>query len=297
MNQILCSSGAFLGKENNNDYTLLKEYAKRLNCDGIELMIGRSWYPKMDDMIETVRSYKLNIPTVHANKALGEYLCGMTATYENGQFSYYIMTEAEEQELFEKGTELFCMNLKAAKELGAAKMVLHLWNGIPSDARIDNNLRRFGEWKALSDAAGIDLLVENVICNQKDPLYNMNLVAAAYEDVGFVYDTKMAEFHDQTMKLFEEPNISLVRDGKIRHLHINDYGGGVKDWGNMKILPIGSGHVDFDTFFKKFFAYGYNGDFTVESTATDKEGNVDFDMLNGCFDRIREYLKNSEAEL
>lgn len=31
MNKILCSSGAIIGKVNNNDYTLLKEYAPRLN--------------------------------------------------------------------------------------------------------------------------------------------------------------------------------------------------------------------------------------------------------------------------
>ena len=59
MNKVLCSSGAFLGKYNDNDYRLLKEYAERLNCDGFELLIGRSWYSEIDEMIETVRSYGL----------------------------------------------------------------------------------------------------------------------------------------------------------------------------------------------------------------------------------------------
>ena len=45
--------------------------------------------------------------------------------------------------------------------------------------------------------------MENVVCNTHDPLHNMKLVAEAYADAGFVYDTKMAEFHGQTMKLFE----------------------------------------------------------------------------------------------
>ena len=35
----------------------------------------------------------------------------------------------------------------------------------------------------------------------------------------------------------------------------------------------------------------YTGDFTVESTAFAKDGTVDFDMLNGCFHKIRELKK------
>ena len=291
MKEILCSSGAFIGKRNNDDYRLLKTYAGKLDCDGFELLISRTWYPEMDKLIETVRSYKLNIPVIHANKMLGEYLCGMTASYDNGAYSEYIMNDSEEQDLFEKGTECFKINLKAAKELGASKMVLHLWNGIASDKRLDNNIRRFSAWKEMADKEGIDLLTENVICNNNDPLSNMYKVADVYKTAGFVYDTKMAEFHAQTLKLFEEPYLKLIEEGKIRHLHINDYGGGYMDWSNMKILPIGSGHVDFDTFFEKILGYGYNGDYTVETTALDKDGNVEVDMLNECFKKIREYIK------
>ena len=292
MNQILCSSGAFLGKANQNDFRLMKQYAELLRCDGFELMIGKSWYPQMDEMIETVKSYGLNIPVIHANKALGEYLCGMNRTYDNGHFNEYFMTDTEEQELFEKGTELFRLNLRAAQELGARKMVLHLWNGVPSDRRLENNIKRFGTWKKMADEAGIDLMVENVICNVNDPLSNMLQVADAYGDAHFVYDTKMAEFHGQTLQLFEEPYVRLLKEGRIRHLHINDYGGGYKDWSHMEGLPIGSGHVDFDTFFRRIFEYGYDGDYTVETTVLDDNGNVDVSVLNGCFDKIREYVKN-----
>ena len=291
MNKVLCSSGAFIGRYNNNNYRLLKEYAGKLDCDGFELMIGGSWYSEIDELIETVSSYGLYIPVIHANKSLGEYLCGMTAAYENGVYREYIMSEREEQDLFEKGTALFKINLKAAAGLNADKIVLHLWNGIASDKRLENNIRRFGEWKELADQAGIDLLVENVVCSNHDPLSNMICVADSYHDAGFVYDTKMAEFHEQTLDLFEEPNVRLVREGRIRHLHINDYGGGYKDWNNMKVLPIGRGHVDFDAFFRKLSESEYKGDYTVESTALGKDGRVDIDMLNGCFGRIREYIK------
>lgn len=287
MNKILCSSGAIIGKANNNDYTLLKEYAPKLNCDGFELMMSSSWYPILDEVIATVKSYGLCIPVIHSQKSLGESLCGMTVTFSEGQFHEYVMTDEEDKAAYKEGTERFLLNLKLAEKLGAEKMVLHLWNGIVSDKNIEKNVERFGDWKALADQAGVELLVENVICNTKDPLYNVMLVAKAYKDAGFVYDTKMAAFHGQTMKVFEEEYEWIVKEGRIRHLHVNDYGGGYMDWSNMQVLPIGSGHIDFEAFFGKLGQYGYCGDYTVESTALAKNGEVDFDMLNHCFEALR----------
>ena len=60
------------------------------------------------------------------------------------------------------------------------------------------------------------------------------------------------------------------------------------DWAHMQVLPIGAGHIDFASFFAKLGEYGYRGDFTVESTALAKDGSIDYDMLNGCFIKIRE---------
>ena len=286
-NRILCSSGAIIGKPNNNDYTLLKEYAPRLDCDGFELMMSSSWYASLDEVIAAVNSYGLCIPVVHSQKSLGEALCGMTVAFSEGRFQEYVMTPEEDREAYEQGTERFLLNLKLAAEIGAEKMVLHLWNGKVSDKNIEKNVERFGAWKELADRAGIGLLIENVICNTKDPLYNMGLVAKAYDDACFVYDTKMAEFHGQTMNLFQEEYEWIVKAGKIRHLHINDYGGGYRDWAHMEVLPIGAGHVDFETFFRKMGEYGYRGDYTVESTALAENGEVDFAMLNECFEKIR----------
>ena len=52
MSRILCSTGAFLGKPNNNDYRLLKEYAPKLECDGLELMMSSSWYSEIDHIAD-----------------------------------------------------------------------------------------------------------------------------------------------------------------------------------------------------------------------------------------------------
>lgn len=291
MHKILCSTGAFIGKANGNDYRLIKEYASRIDCDGLELMMSSSWYSILKDVIATVKSYDLCIPVVHSTKSLGESLCGMRTTYENGGFNNYVMTEDEDREEFRIGTEKLKCNIELAKGVGAKSIVLHLWNGLVSDKCIDKNVERFGTWKDIADEAGIDLMVENVICNTYDPLHNVGLVAEKYSDANFVYDTKMAEFHCQTMDLFKPEYEYIAKEGRIHHLHINDYSGGFKDWGNMRVLPIGMGHVDFDAFFAQMSKYNYKGDFTIEATAINKEGIVDFDMLNNCVAKLKELRK------
>lgn len=292
MNQILCSTGALLGKANNKDFRLLKSISEELDCDGLEFMVYSSWYSEIDELIKVLNESKLNIPVVHCHKTLGESLCGVTVKYdENQNFLVHEMTEDEDKANFENGLELFKKNVLIASSIGAEKMVLHLWNGIASDRKIEKNIERFEILREIAKAGNVDLMVENVVCNVHDPLYDINLLHKSYLDVSLVYDTKMAEFHGQTMNIFEPEWDWMLKNGNVKHLHINDYNGGIKDWDNLDVLPIGKGHVDFETFFSKLSKYGYKGDYTIEATALyDDVGKVDVDMLNKCFGDLRNLI-------
>ena len=290
MKKILCSTGALIGRPNNRDYRLLKELAGKLECDGFEFLVYASWYTEIDMLIETVKSFRLTIPVVHCEKSLSEKLAGARRWYDKDGFHQQDMTQEEDRESVIQALEEFGMNLRIASEFGADRMVFHLWNGIVSDSHIERNIEYFGKLNDMAKEAGIELMVENVLCNTYDPMYDMELAHRSYPDIGYVYDTKMAEFHGQTMKLFEPEWDWMLKEGKIRHLHVNDYDGGIMDWSNLSVLPVGKGHVDFDTFFAKLKEYGYGGDYTVEATAFDKTGIVDTGMLNDCFMRIRAYL-------
>ncbi len=268
---ILCSTGALIGRPNNRDYTLLKDIAPKLDCDGFELMVYPDWYPISDKLIGFTHDTGLNIPVIHCEKRIGELLS--SGTFED-------LNTAKQD---------FRLNCEIAKGVGAKKLVLHLWNGILSDSHIENNIDGYRCMREISDGYGLELLVENVVCNVSDPMSRLHELYEAYPDVGFVFDTKMAAFHCQEELLYEDEN-SWLQD-RIKHYHVNDYGGGYKDWNNLKVLPIGDGRVDFD----KFFAYiktknHQDFTFTVESTAFDKTGIVHTDILNRCFDRIRNYL-------
>lgn len=296
MNKILCSTGALIGRPNGRDYSRLREYAPRLECDGLEFMVYGSWYPEINELIDEITSIQkdlnLSIPVVHCQKALGETLCGVKAGFENGNYFEYLLTKEEDAEAFEKGRKEFEINLRVANAFGADRMVLHLWNGIPSDKNISKNIERFGLLNEMAQRAGITLMVENVVCNTTDPLNNIGLLHDSYPNAGLVYDTKMAQFHNQTMDLFKPEWDWMLKDGNIKHMHINDYSGGYMDWGNLKVLPIGEGKIDFDEFFSKLSGYSYEGDYTVEATSFDlKSGEIRYDRLNKCFSDLRALIE------
>ena len=67
------------------------------------------------------------------------------------------------------------------------------------------------------------------------------------------------------------------------------------DWSRLRTLPIGAGQVDFEEFFSFLQKVGYDGTFTVEATAFNAEGVVDTDMLNRCFQYIREHCESGRC--
>lgn len=275
MNEILCSTGALIGKPNGRNYRLLEELSGQLSCDGFEFMMYSSWYEEAEEIAGYLQEMKLHIPVMHCEKHIGEAI----SRNQEGDWDEALWK-------FEKNCDL-------AQKIGAEKLVIHLWDGLISDQNFANNLQCFGELAALACQYQIDLLVENVVCNKKDPMTHWCELAERYPDIYFIYDTKMAAFHEQLPLIYESAYAWLWNEGRIRHLHINDYGGGYMEWSELKALPIGEGHIDFDRFFQWIKKKEYKGDFTVEATAFDREtGEIDVAMLNRCFEKIRQYIQS-----
>lgn len=271
MSEILCSTGALIKKINGGEYRLLESLSKQLSCDGFEFMIYGSWYPELEDLLSAMGEMQLNIPVVHCEKRIGEYIS------KGGEE----MVEAYRR---------FEVNCRIASELGAKKMVMHLWDGLTSDRNFENNLKAYGNVSQIAKAHNLNLLVENVVCNRENPMKHWCELKEKYPDIHFIFDTKMAAFHEQLDLLYEPEYQWLWKDNHICHYHVNDYAGGYMDWKNLRTLPIGKGHVNFERFFDFIKEIGYDDTFTVEATAFDSEGVVDVEMLNGQFDVMRKAL-------
>ena len=270
MAKVLCSTGALIGRPNGRDITLLTKYSLLLDCDGFEFMMYDTWYDRADEITQYLIGTGLCFPVMHCEKHIG------------GAIS---LGGDDMQRAF----GLFETNCRIARGIGAQKLVLHLWDGITSDSNFPCNLSAYKQLREISDSYGIDLLIENVVCNMGDPMTHWCEIARSYPDAHFVFDTKMAAFHEQDSLIFDKEFEWLWKEGHIKHLHINDYGGGYMQWDKLKTLPLGQGHIDFDKFFAHIKMLGYDDTFTVEATAFDQSGNVDTDMLCRCFDTVRGY--------
>ncbi len=266
--QILCSTGALIGRPNGRDYRLLKTYAPQIDCDGFEFILYNTWYPVVGDLTAFLERLQLNIPVMHCEKSLAELIA------RGG--------EEEKREAF----RLFRINCELAARLGCRKLVMHLWNGMISDSNFENNLAAYPVFRETAEEFGLDLLIENVVCH-KDPMSHWKELYRAYPDIHFVFDTKMADFHRQLELLYQPEYEWLWKDGHIRHYHVNDYGGGYMDWENLKVLAPGKGHIDFDRFYQFIGKTGYRDTFTFEATGFDQQGNVHTDMLNEQFNDAR----------
>lgn len=273
MRKILCSTGAITGKPNGNDYKLLGPISKQLTCDGFELMTSSDWHKDIEALKTYLQELNLYIPIVHCRKRIGE-----------------MISKGGEDELAE-AYRSFEIDCDVAKSCGAKKVVLHLWGGRASDSNFQSNLNAYQHIYEMALKYGLDLLIENVVCNVENPMKRLCELKEKYPEIQFVFDTKMAAFHEQLDLLYDADYDWLWKDGHICHYHVNDYAGGYMDWSNLRTLPIGKGKVDFERFFEFIKRIEYKGDFTVEATAFDSEGVVDVAMLNEQVRYIRERVR------
>lgn len=269
-NRILCSTGALIGRPNGRDYTLLDRCAEQIDCDGFEFMMYDTWYGEIDRLKRFMENFPKPIPVFHVEKQIGERI----SRNEEGDT--------------ETALSLFEINCGLAQTLGAERLVLHLWNGIHSDKNIAHNIALYPLLREIAARYHLQLTIENVVCNHADPLLHWKALADRYPEIEFTFDTKMAAFHGQSDELYKAENKWLTVH--IRHMHINDYGGGYMEWSKLKTLHIGDGHIDFDRFFRWVREIGYDGDFTVEATSFDQSGKIDFEKMNKTIRHLRAYL-------
>lgn len=253
---------------NGRNFYLVKDCVGKLQCDAYEFMMYDSWYPQVEELANFLSSLPIEIPHWHCEKRIGE----LFSLRRPGDW--------------ESAMQKFEINCELAAFLHAEDMVLHLWDGPVSDQHFENNLEIFPRLRETARRHGLELLVENVVCNCRDPLTHWAELREKYPDILLIFDTKMAAFHHQMDSVYT-PEFLPYWKNHIRHLHINDYGGGYMDWQNLKTLHIGKGHVDFDRFFEYLHTVGYQGDYTVEATSFIPDGVIRINDLNETFAYIR----------
>ena len=271
-NPLYCSTGAFTGRVNGRTPLFAADFASRLDCDGLEVVVYEEWYGQLDEIAALYRERRLRCPVVHADKTIGDR-----------------MSDPSPQAL-EDALRRFEENCRFAVRLGAQTIVCHIWGVPASDACPETIYTRCGKLLALAGRYGLMLAAENCVCVHGSPLRHMEELAARWDGIGFTLDTRPAQFHGE-LDAFSRSG--LLRQGRVRHVHIGDYAGGFKEWDRLYPIPHpGEGKVDFPAFFAALRREGYTGALTLESPCILPE-RVDTDTLNRDLRWIRERWERS----
>lgn len=220
MSKLYCSTGAIISLKNNRNYRLIEEFAPHIHSDGFEFLMYDSWYGEWEQIAEYLSHTDVEFPVFHVEKQVGELI----SRNETGDI--------------EQAYKLFEINCKMAKMLGAKRLVLHLWGGLPSDWNISINIEQFAILREIAAQYDLLLMVENVPCNHENPLAHLTRLKNAYPDISFTFDTKFAKFHSELDTAFEE-EYQWLWNGAVQHVHINDYAGEYKEWKKLRSLHPG----------------------------------------------------------
>jgi len=268
-NRIICSTGTYIGPQNNFDYRLIPVYCKELECDSLELMMLRVWYPYLTDVQKFLSDCGAVFDVIHSDKEIGVLLS--LGTEED---------TAEAERLFE-------LSCQTGQAVGAKKLVLHLWGGKGTDAHIEYNVSRLGYLFDTAEKYDLKVLTENIPCGVHDPLSNWSVIRKEYPDARFIFDTRFGAFHRQLSQVFDD---GWYDRKNICHMHISDFAGQPGEFHRLRPIPmpregtIGSDH--FDSFFAHLKIV-YSDSITLESPAINDDGSVDISVLNNALDYIR----------
>ena len=263
--KILCSTGCLCTMKNGRDHRLIGKTAPLLHADGFEFMMYGSWYDRWQEIRDDIRAAGVHIPVVHVEKKIGERIT---------------LGDIDE------ARRCFRINAEMAAALGAEKLVLHLWDGRPSDSNIAANYAEYAKLRDIAAENGVLLTVENVVCVNSTPLDHLARLRGMYPGIAFTYDFKMAQFHGQVEKTFDAEHAWLWQ-GAVKHVHFSDFGGKTLEWAALRSLHPGEGRIDFRYICENLKRVGYDGCITIESTSVADDGSIQTEKLNRSIDFIR----------
>lgn len=269
-NPIYLSTGTFTGRINGRDPHLLTRLAGKFCCDGFEWMLMSDFMDCIPALAAEYRAAGVVIPILHGRKSLGDALSDPEG-------------EAEAREIFLRDCE-------AARAVDARRVVVHPWGVPDSDACMERTLERLGVLCELGAREGVEPVFENCVCREGSPLAHLEEIARRIPNASLLVDTRASEFHRELPATME----SGLWQTNVRHVHINDYRGGYKDWdARYPIYQPGEGQIDWRLFFDGLRAQGYGGSITLEAPAMLPDG-ADCETLSRGLDFIRNGLGGNE---
>jgi sugar phosphate isomerase/epimerase len=254
------------------DHRTILRYGPMLDVDGLEVLFAHNWYQDAEQIAADLRPSGLRFPVVHAEKSIGPAMGS---------------AQMEERAL---GLERLTINCRFGAQIGATRLVLHLWGRPGSDEHFERNLDMLDACLTIADNAGLELAVEAIPCDYADPLSNVHRAMEQDRRCLVALDTEFLALHQQ---LEESLAASwLWQDGRVRHVHIKDYDGQMAEPnGYRRYLHPGQGHIDFPGFFKGLEAQGFQGTISLEASGVQQDDRIDIARIQKSLAYLRALLE------
>lgn len=266
-NEVYCSTGTVIGRRTGYDHTLIKtllpSVCRNAGADGIEHVFISPYYENLSDVRRSVEASGLRCAVLHADKNIGALL-------SNGK-------DDDTCEAF----RLWEINCTEAKNLGADRVVFHLWGMPVSDRNFAANLSAMPRIAETAEKHGLELMIENIPSLASDPVSRWHELESFA--CNFTYDVRFGQLHGQNETISRS---DYIRNGRISHIHVSDFGGETLDFSMIRpILHPGEGKVDFPALFRALGENRYRGTFTLESPVMYDEG-LDAEKLERTLTRL-----------
>jgi sugar phosphate isomerase/epimerase len=256
---ILCSTGVLTLGPDHTDHTVILEHAAKLGTKAFELALYPAWYGHLDQVVDDLANADLTFQVVHADKGIGAGL------------------GSEDADEAEEALAVLEVNCRAAAALGAKLLVLHLWELPTADDAFERNLERLPTCLDTAGAYNLALAVETIPGRSATPLSNLKLAVEADARCSVALDTEFLAFHGQLNESLAAD--WLWTDSRVRHVHLKDFDGRMREGGVRRYLLPGEGSLDLQGFIAGLNQRGYGGAVTLEASALTPSGEVDDDRL------------------
>jgi sugar phosphate isomerase/epimerase len=252
---ILCSTGIITRSPDQTDHKPILEHSPALGASALELAVYEQWYGHLDEVVQDLGASGLSFPVVHADKAIGAGLGS-----EDGD-------EAEE------ALALLETNCRLAAALKANTIVLHLWELPTADRAIHLNIDRLSTCLDTAEAYRLALAVETIPGFHATPLTNLRLALERDPRCLVTLDTEFLGFHGEVEESIRAD--WLWSDSRVRHVHLKDFDGRMREGDVRRYLLPGEGKLDLQGFLSGLRERGYDGTITLEATARTPSGELD----------------------
>lgn len=265
MRELYTSTGTLVGHSNGFNYrralTEIAGLVSRGYCDGLELMMLKFYYDKIDDVAAAVKQSGVKPAVIHCEKDVGTMISDAGVLMHDGK-------NEEAEALYRDAEKLFRLNCVMAEKLEIPRMVLHLWGGLSSDGHIEYNISKISRLNGIADTHGTRILCENIPSNHTDPYSNWCKLLPDLGNAGLIFDTRFGKLHEQTREILTDKALT----DRIEHVHISDFGGTYRDFRALRpILHPGEGNIDFGEVADLLNGFGYAGTITLESPVMEGE--------------------------